>query len=415
MKIENRHDFRDLTYVEAQWEIATDGEIIQQGTLPILDIPAHSSREITVPYRKPDEIIPGAEYWLTVRFVTRSKQPLIPQGHVVAWDQFALPFSVPAEEVTDTTLLPALLCDAGDSLITVRGDEFSLVFDKKAGRIGSYVYRGVPLVEAGPLPDFWRAPIDNDRGNKMPVRCGVWRDAGRNMTVRKVTVEQPQNSIVKIVVDALLPDVSSTYRVSYTVYGSGDILVSNSFKPGKKKLPELMRYGMQMTIPGSLDTITWYGRGPHESYWDRKTSAAVGVWSGSVEDQHVPYIRPQENGNKTDVRWVSLTNRGGVGLLAVGMPFLSISAHHYTTADLENATHTYDLKRRSSITLNLDYKQTGVGGDNSWGAMPHKQYTLAPQEYSYSYRLRPYVESEDDAFAIQRSLFGKYGEDKKNE
>lgn len=406
--IENRHDFRDLTYVEAQWEVATDGEVIQRGTLPSLDIPAHNSREVTIPYRKPAEIVPGAEYWLTVRFVTRDKQPLVPQGHEVAWDQFALPFSIHADAMIDPAQLLAVTFNADDSLVTVRGDEFSLVFDKKAGTIDSYVFRGVPLVEAGPIPDFWRAPLDNDRGNKMPERCSVWRNAGRNMQVRKVTVEQPQESVVKIAVDALLPDVASTYRVSYTVYGTGEIVVSNTFKPGKKKLPELMRYGMQMTIPGGLDTMTWYGGGPHESYWDRKTSAAVGVWSGSVEDQHVPYVRPQENGNKTDVRWVSLTSREGVGLLATGMPLLSVSAHHYTTADLEKAEHTSELKRRPSITLNLDFKQTGVGGDDSWGARPHKQYTLFPKEYSYSYRLCPYVANEDDAFALQRTMFGDY-------
>ncbi len=135
--------------------------------------------------------------------------------------------------------------------------------------------------------------------------------------------------------------------------------------------------------------MTWYGRGPHESYWDRKSGAAVGIYRGSVDEQFFDYSEPQENGNKTDVRWVSLTNDEGLGLTAVGKPLLSISAHFYTTEDMEKAKHSYELERQDFVTVNLDYKQTGVGGEDSWGARPLPQHILQPDAYSYSFRLRP--------------------------
>ncbi len=145
---------------------------------------------------------------------------------------------------------------------------------------------------------------------------------------------------------------------------------------------------MQMEIPGGLETITWYGRGPHESYWDRKDGARVGVWTGSVDEQFVDYSEPQENGNKTDVRWMSLTNDDGQGLLVIGEPLLAFSAHHYTTTDLEDAKYTWQMERRENITLSVDMQQTGVGGDDSWGARTHDEYTVWPEPLEYSFRLR---------------------------
>jgi beta-galactosidase len=148
--------------------------------------------------------------------------------------------------------------------------------------------------------------------------------------------------------------------------------------------------------------MSWFGRGPHESYWDRKTGSAVGLYSGPVEEQFHPYVRPQETGNKTDVRWVALTNKDGAGLLAVGMPLLSASAWPFTMDDLEKATHINELPRRETITVNLDYKQMGVGGDDSWGARTHPEYTLPAKAYSYRFRLRPYTPSMGDINSIAR-------------
>ena len=177
---------------------------------------------------------------------------------------------------------------------------------------------------------------------------------------------------------------------TYTIYGSGDIVVETHLLP-KGKLPPLPRVGLQMCLPGGYERFTWYGRGPHETYADRKLGARVGVYRGTVDDQYVDYITPQENGNKTDVRWVALTDEEGIGLLAVGMPLLNVSAHHFATEDLTRATHTYELKRREEITLNLDYQQSGLGNASCGpGVLP--QYLIQPQETRFSVRLRPFSE-----------------------
>ncbi|UCF42931.1 MAG: beta-galactosidase, partial [Planctomycetota bacterium] len=162
---------------------------------------------------------------------------------------------------------------------------------------------------------------------------------------------------------------------------------------------------MQMGIPGRFNNMTWYGRGPHENYWDRKTSAAVGVYSGRVQDLIHNYVRPQENGNRTDVRWVTLTGDDGLGLLVVGMPLLSVTAWPYTMEDLERARHINELPERDTIALNLDYKQMGVGGDDGWGARPHPQYRLPCKPYSYSFRIRPYSPEMGSVETLARQAF----------
>jgi hypothetical protein len=179
--------------------------------------------------------------------------------------------------------------------------------------------------------------------------------------------------------------VDATYR--YTIYASGDVVVDVHADP-KVDVRQLPRIGLQLTVPGGFEHFTWYGRGPHESYADRKESARIGVYSGSVDDQYVPYILPEENGNKTEVRWVALTDDEGAGFLAVGMPELNVSAHHYTTADLTAAKHTFELVRRDDTTLNLDYAQSGLGnGSCGPGVLP--KYRLEPAPVDFRLRLRP--------------------------
>jgi beta-galactosidase len=282
----------------------------------------------------------------------------------------------------------------------VTGDRFQLRFDRTRGTVSSFVYDGSELLRSGPEPNFWRAPTDNDFGNDMQCRHRVWRTAGRDRLVMSVEGRQLTDRAVEIEVAATVPAGFAKHYTTYTIYGSGDVIVAVRFVPGDTMLPELPRFGMTMTLPVEFDSIRWYGRGPHESYWDRKTGAALGVYSGTVMEQYFPYIRPQENGNKTDVRWVALWNSQGIGLLAVGMPLLSVSAHRFTIDDFDEGLekrnrHTYHLKPRDLVALNLDWKQMGVGGDTSWGARTHPEYVLPVREYSYAFRLRPF--SRDDA------------------
>jgi len=263
------------------------------------------------------------------------------------------------------------------------------------------------MLTSGPIPNFWRAPIDNDFGNNLHKRAKVWRKAGEYRKLTKVSVKELNKSSVQVLFDFDLVNEENvkiaTYKSNYTVYGSGDVVVKNDFKMTADELPEIIRMGMNLVMPCKFDQMSWLGRGPQESYWDRKTGAFVGLYSGSVADQYWAYLRPQENGNKTDVRWMTITDDAGNGLFFSGMPLLEVSAHHNIMEDFESSErtdgrqikgsvvenrHTDDVKPRDLTSVNIDYKQMGVGGDNSWGALTHEEYRLTKKAYSYSFRMK---------------------------
>ena len=407
VSIYNKYDFLNLDFVDISWVLMVDDEVLQYGKLPKISLPPKQKHQFTIPFKKLD-LKPGAEYWLKISFALAENTLWADKGHIVAWDQFKLPFETPALHADAVEGMPELRLDASYS-ITVTSKDFKLTigdatdwFKNLRGAITSFIYKGSELIESPLIPNFWRVPLDNDLELQwdryfvvglagMPYRSGIWRWAGQFRIVESVTAEQLKPQVVRVTVDAkLIPGIEASYRIVYTIYGSGDVIVETSFDPAGRNLPELPRFGMQMAIPDQFSTMTWYGRGPHENYSDRKTGAAVGIYSGSVSNLTHNYVRPQENANRTDIRWVALTNDDGIGLLAVGMPLLSISAWPYTMEDLERALHINELPQRDTITVNLDYMQMGVGGDDGWGKQPHPQYRLPAQPYAYSFRLQPY-------------------------
>ena len=410
VEILNTYDFTNIDIFDAVWTVTGDGEEIANGEIPRMDIPPHHSQMVILPLSgiRPE---PGKEYFLKLSFTLREPTSLLPEAHEVAWEQFKLPLSKPVPEV-DKKKLPKLSLDIIGRNLEVKGRNFSVVFDQTTGEISSWMFKNTELIKDGPVPNFWRAPTDNDFGWDMPQRLQVWKKAGPERTVRKVTAERVNAREVKIDVVSSIPAGESKYFTSYRVFGSGDIIVSNRFLPGTTELPEMARFGMIITLPVEFENVIWYGRGFHENYWDRKTGAPVGIYSAKVMDLYHPYIRPQENGNRTDVRWVALTNDKGVGLLAVGMPLLNISAHHFRDDDIDpglekSQRHTYHVKKRELITLKLDHRQMGVGGDTSWGerARPHPEYRLLVKEYSYSFRLCPFSKEKDSPGALSRQEF----------
>jgi beta-galactosidase len=402
IEITNGYAFIDLSGFEGSWELKGDDETLAAGKLPVLNLAPAESRTLTLrlPTFDPQ---PGVEYWLNLSFRLAEDTLWAEQGHEVAWEQFELDLGAEAPKM-DLEAMPPLDVAMGDNEISVSGDGFSVRFDTAAGTIASFTSGGTELIRSGPRPNFWRAPTDNDRGNGMPERCAPWKAASRNWELSSSKLTRLGLNQVELRFEGSLPDVGATNEVVYTVLGSGDIIVEQSLTPGDRKLPELPRFGMQFEVRGGFETVTWYGRGPHESYWDRKTGARVGVYSGTVDEQFVDYSEPQENGNKTDVRWLSLTDDEGAGLLVVGEPLIAFSAHHYTTDDLEHAKHSYEMERRQDITLNVDLQQTGVGGDNSWGARTHDEYTLRPEAMNYSFRIRPVTAADPPAMVLARRV-----------
>ncbi|MBV8859520.1 MAG: DUF4981 domain-containing protein [Acidobacteria bacterium] len=374
-------------YAEGTWELAEDGEVIQRGKLPRLRTAAGQSEEVTLGLKRPAGP-PGREYFLKVTFALAADAPWAKRGHVVAWDQFELPYGRTPAAAPGVAPAPALAVEETADAVTLRGERFLARVGKAGGALEVYEVDGRPLL-AGPLaPNLWRPPTDNDRGNQMPKRLGVWRTAAAERKLTNVSVEKLSPGAARVTAEAALPPDGSLTRTTFTVYGSGVIEVESALKPAAGA-PELPRVGMQMLIPGGFRNVEWYGRGPQETYWDRKSGAAVGLYRSTVDEMWTPYVEPQENGNRTDVRWVKFTDASGAGFRAVGLPTLYFSAWPFRMAELERVKHSAEIQMSKEITVNLDYLQMGVGGDDSWGALPHAEYRLPAKAYEYTFRLVP--------------------------
>ena len=191
---------------------------------------------------------------------------------------------------------------------------FSISFDKQRGTINKWIVNGNSLIQKGPVANYWRAPNDNDKGSNMIGRLGVWRETSNNLEVKKISLDAITTTSVSIIVELKLPTIESTQIITYKVQGNGRVFVTNRFTPGKKGLPDLPRFGMRMELPVEFDNLKYFGRGPHENYCDRNHSAFVGLYHDKVENQYEPYVRPQENGYKTDVRWFELRKNNGLGI-----------------------------------------------------------------------------------------------------
>ncbi len=407
-RVNNKYRFLNLGFVDINWELAEDGIVIQRGDLPKLVTEPGNTQEIVVPFEKPSAKA-GAEYFLKVIFLLAEHTSWASKGHVVAWDQFQVPFDVPpAPRASESAMAPVEMEVQAEAII-VRGKSFLVRVGKGTGALESFQHEGTELLAAPLTPNFWRAPLDNDRGWQMPLWLGIWspQEQAQGQELLEIKTEQVNNHVIRVKTrlnlrdgndESPLEDPKSEYQSVITIYGSGDVIIENSFHPGTL----IPRFGMQGEIPGSFRKMEWLGRGPHESYVDRLTGAAVGRYAGTVAEQYHPYIKAQENANKTDVRWVAWLDETGKGLLVTGMPLLSASAWPCTMADLENTKHGLEIPTRETITINLDYKQMGIAGNNSWGARPLDEYLLKPKEYRNRFRLCGYSPSMGDLNAAAR-------------
>lgn len=392
--VTNRHLFTDLSAFTGRWTLKEDGEMLQSGTLSDLEIPPGESREVDVPFETPERH-PGSEYWLDVSVTLSEDTRWASSGHEIASEQFSIPYEVPEPTAQNPGETPPVRVEQADETITVNGAGFRIAFDTEREMIESYEYRGRELFRSGPVPTFWRAPTDNDTGSGYTAELETWREAGRDRSVEEVTITEQKREI-HITVTATLPTSpsESQHETTFTIDGNGEIAVENTLQPGDN-LPDIPLVGTQLTVPSGFENMVWYGRGPHENYWDRKGSAFVGRYESTVEERFTPYLECQETGNLTDVRWVRLTDDAGFGIEAEGKPLLETSALHYTTEDLEDSKHPYELTP-GDITLSLNHKQMGVG-DNSFvpSGRPLERFRLpADEPYSYSYTVRPVSPSD---------------------
>jgi beta-galactosidase len=384
LEIVNRYAFSDLDGLDVTWVLESGGRVLQSGALPRLGTPPGESSVVSIPYQVPASL-PCAESWLELKFVLAEDAPWASRGHEVAWAQYLLPVAGSNEQVPLQSM-HSLVVEEIDDAIAVVGQQFSLTFDRRSGHIIAWEDQGRAVVQHGPRLNLWRAPTDND-ARRMAAR---WQAAGLDRLreqLQSLSVEQNDPQMVRVRAETADLQVGVKSRYAYTIYGSGDVELAYTVEL-REDLPPLPRVGVTLVLPAGYESFTWRGRGPHESYADRKLGARVGVYCGTVDEQHVAYVRPQENGNKTDVRWATLADDRGRGLLVVGMPHLEVGVRHYTDRDLAQAAHIHQLPRRDDITLNLDLAQSGLGSESCGpGVLPH--HRLEAKEYRCRFRLRP--------------------------
>lgn len=387
--VSNWHHFTDLSIYDISWQLEENGMVIQSGNLPAMKTKPGVSERINIPFEEP-QLKAGAEYFLKITFKTKADNAWSKKGHIVAWEQFKMPFNTgPAPLAQVESFGNATMKDDG-YMIQISGDGFSVEISRTDGLLHSYKLNDREIVAAPLTPNFWRPPIDNDNGGGMPRRQGIWKNALDGYKVASVNTLQVSAKVSRVAVEMELPKINSGLSVTYTVLGNGEIVVDFGFTAGGG-LPNIPRIGMQMQVTNDLDQMQWYGNGPSETYWDRHKGSAVGLYSKSIKKDFYQYVRPQESNNHWGTRWAQLSNDAGSGIIISSESTLNLSAWPYTMDDLQTAQHINELPDRDIITLNIDHLQMGVGGDDSWSwkAQPHEEYRIPPQNYSYSFSIKP--------------------------
>jgi len=421
IRIHNDQDFEPLDWLQGRWEQSADGAVLKRGRLPALRIPPGKWLDVELPLAKPGGQ-PGDERLLTLSFHTKRDLPWAGKGHEVAWEQLDLPTLSPRRVQTKggaTAQSSApLSIERGEQNTTIAGGEIELAVDETAGRIDSLRWRGTELLAAGPRLQVWRAPTDNDGVKAWPASplkpFGRWLGWGLDRAEERcagVRVQQTRGGGARIVLDHVLQANSDgadaeahTLRLQqrWELGADGGIALGLVFRVGAA-LADLPRLGIRMSLVPGFEALEWYGRGPHESHWDRKAGARLARHTGSVDEQHVPYVVPQENGSKTDTRWLSLANEAGDALLVASPEPMECSAHHFTAADLYAASHLNQLERRDETIVSLDVHQRGLGSA-SCGPDTLPRYLLGTGRHRLDLRLAPYDPRETDPGDLARRI-----------
>ena len=411
----NKHHTISLSHLEIRWELIEDGIPIQNGILPGPDLPAGARGEVEIPFHDPPNYLPGAEYYLNVYFVLTDETLWAPKGHEVTWEQFHIAYPRVPRTVITTSSMPDLAFNSDDSQVVIQGFNWQIVFNRIQGLITSYRYHDQELIKIGLQENYYRAPTDFDllMGNP-PAPIHKWRASGLDRLERKLIgfeLNQPISKCIDIRVLTRLraPGINAGIdnEILYRIYGDSTISIQNNVLIDDQ-LPFIPRVGVTLVLPRSMDILTWYGRGPHENYVDRKLGAAVGQYMSTVTEQFTPYVYPSECGGKEDVRWLSLTDQTGVGLLIIGQDKLHFDALHYSVQDLEQARHLDALHPRDEVILHLDGWHMGVGGDDGWLAQVHPEYRINPGRYHYSFQLRSLESNHDPAMLARRQIEGEF-------
>ena len=409
IEVTNWHDFIDLSGYALRWNVEMDGKTVQGGTIDMPKVKARQKGIVRLPFDFKQEA--NCEYFLKLEAVTLADAPMVKKGHVAAMEQWQLP-TVKSCSVSKPAIEGQLSSQCDEKFLNISGNGCSISFNTENGFITSLKYNGREYVQGELRPNFWRGYTDNDVANGSPERYEIWRRATQQLTLADMkTQTTPDGKMMSVVATYNMSETDSHLKLIYHIAANGVIDVTMKYEVGNKQLPEMPRFGMTMVLPAEYDQMTWLGRGPQENYADRKTGAAVGLYSASVWEQFHPYVRAQETANKCDVRWVALRNAEGKGLLFCGKKPLNVSAWNFTQDDLRyrpfnvERHHGGSIEKKDMVTLNLDGWQMGVGGDNTWGAHVHPEYTITPEDRSYSFTIQPIGKDSDAAQMAHNKWF----------
>ncbi|MCT4646229.1 MAG: DUF4981 domain-containing protein [Carboxylicivirga sp.] len=404
-EVKNKYDFTNLSAFDFSWEVKSNGKVVKKGNFK-LSVKPHQAKVLKVPFKfssTGDE-----EYFIHFYAHNNRDLTIVPKGTLLATEQIGeakpSPFAVntSTEEVKVNQTKDACFVSAKD---------LSIQFDLYTGQIISYKVKDQELMTQGLVLNLWRPFTDNDLGSRLHTRTDMWRQAHIKAKLKGIKAEKLNETTALVAFEYEVPvdkkEQVAKYAIRYTIHSSGTVKVDVDFEKLKEELPELPRFGVNMILPEAYNMLEFYGRGPQENYVDRKTAAFVDVYQSSVADQYVPYVRPQENGHKADVRWMKLSNEKGNGLLVESDGLFEFNVHHNLDQDYEWKNplnihsqddqsdvvniHTTDIKARKLVSLNIDHKHMGVGGDNTWGARTHEKYRLHDKKYQFSFYLVPIV------------------------
>ena len=401
VSVHNENFFRDLSNYALAWSLEEDGVETQNGTIADLDVAAQQTKNFTIPYDKSK--IKGKEVFLNIDFRLKEAEPLLTAGQVMAYAQ--LPVVTKQACSGDCSKMLAQgngkkkmkLAAKKDNVIAVTTPNLTFKIDRSTGLISEYAYNGKSLLgEGGTLkPNFWRAPTDNDMGAGLQKKFKAWKNPQMNLKNIDVKKDKKTNSVT-ILTSFDMPEVQGQMDITYVVFANtGAVKVTEDFKATEgAKVSDMFRFGMLMQMPYTMEKSNYYGRGPIENYSDRKDCMRIGVYSDDADNQYFPYIRPQESGTKSDIRWWKQTDATGMGLQVKSCTPFYASAIHFDTEELDDGDdkeqrHSFDLKKSKFTNLFLDSAHMGVGGENSWGAWPLEKYRVHYGNKTFTFTLIP--------------------------
>ncbi len=401
VSVHNENFFRDLSNYALAWSLEEDGVETQNGTIADLDVPAQQTKNFTIPYDKSK--IKGKEVFLNIDFRLKEAEPLLTAGQVMAYAQ--LPVVTKQACSGDCSKMLAQghgkkkmkLAAKKNNVVAVTTPNLTFKIDRSTGLVSEYAYNGKSLLgEGGTLkPNFWRAPTDNDMGAGLQKKFQAWKNPQMNLKNIDVKKDKKTNSVT-ILTSFDMPEVQGQMDITYVVFANtGAVKVTEDFKATEgAKVSDMFRFGMLMQMPYTMEKSNYYGRGPIENYSDRKDCMRIGVYTDDADNQYFPYIRPQESGTKSDIRWWKQTDATGLGLQVKSCTPFYASAIHFDTEELDDGDdkeqrHSFDLKKSKFTNLFLDSAHMGVGGENSWGAWPLEKYRVHYGNKTFTFTLIP--------------------------